>query len=50
VSEPFIGTPLTTRRMLMNPEKKAATFIGNGFLNKLEKRFELSKETDNNSL
>jgi hypothetical protein len=50
VSEPFIGTPLTSRRMLMNPEKKAATSKGNGFLNKLEKRFKPLKEIDNNAL
>jgi len=50
VSEPFIGAPLTTRRTLMNLGKKAVTSAGDGFLNKLEERLELSKEIDDNEL
>jgi hypothetical protein len=34
----------------MNLGKKAVTPRGDGFLNKLEERLELSKEIDNNSL
>jgi hypothetical protein len=42
VSEPFIGAPLTARRTLMNPEKKAAPSKGSSFLNTKEEKTETS--------